>query len=64
MFLYVRNLAIVAPMVEQRIENSCVTGSSPVYGTSFSSRKIKNALRGGVRLPAGVLTKYPGPCSS
>ena len=26
--------AAVAPMVEQRIENSCVTGSSPVCGTN------------------------------
>jgi len=27
--------ATVAPMVEQRIENSCVTGSSPVCGTKY-----------------------------
>ena len=31
------NFAAVAPMVEQRIENSCVTGSSPVCGTKFIS---------------------------
>ena len=28
--------AAVAPMVEQRIENSCVTGSSPVCGTKLA----------------------------
>ena len=29
------NFATIAPMVEQRIENSCVAGSSPACGTSF-----------------------------
>ena len=30
---------------------------------SLASRKIKNIRRGRVRIPAGVFTKYPGPCS-
>ena len=30
-----RYYAIVAPMVEQRTENSCVAGSSPAYGTKL-----------------------------
>ena len=29
--------ASVAPMVEQRTENSCVAGSSPACGTKYSS---------------------------
>lgn len=28
-------IAVIAPMVEQRTENSCVAGSSPAYGTKF-----------------------------
>ena len=27
--------AVIAPMVEQWTENSCVAGSSPAYGTKF-----------------------------
>ncbi len=33
-------IAAVAPMVEQRIENPCVTGSSPVCGTKYRSYSI------------------------
>ena len=31
----IKQFATIDPMVEQRIENSCVTGSSPVCGTTF-----------------------------
>ena len=29
--------ALVAPMVEQWTENSCVAGSSPAYGTKYNA---------------------------
>ena len=32
---YAKQFATIAPMVEQRTENSCVAGSSPACGTSF-----------------------------
>ena len=31
-------IAVVAPMVEQRTENSCVAGSSPACGTNLCAR--------------------------
>ena len=33
------NNAVVAPMVEQWTENSCVAGSSPAYGTNYYDDK-------------------------
>ena len=55
-------IADVAQLVEQRIENPCVTGSNPVFGTKVYApvaKLVKAALSKGVlffsvRIRAGV----------
>jgi hypothetical protein len=35
-------IADVAQVVEQRIENPCVTGSTPVFGTKFKGAQYES----------------------
>ena len=44
--------AVIAPMVEQWTENSCVAGSSPAYGTKFCKcQQVESRCLGMFELP-------------
>ena len=56
------NNADIAQLVEQRIENPCVTGSTPVIGTTINApldKLVKSLLSKGRGLPVRIRGGVP-----